>query len=475
MWSRLLLPLCIATSLVAFFWLSYQGPTALLSSTTNSDLSSSVPDQRRIMKAAIAAANLLPNAFDAPMQAFSNTLSYLRSTIPPQTTNEQRNSARQSRLWSGRQPIALQPPSVRRLLPRPAPHPAQYYQASDDQTESIGDIDRGEPTRIASFRIDPVLRRPVEAHFRVEVYCPAYRAPQNGTVSHNGRAYRGATGKIPGTRKYWQPFGANGQSFPLATSGDIKAGDVVQISCDEHFRLSDTGSASPSCLSSGEFEQGKTCIPIMCPPYQAPAHGRVAPSGPVVASMSVRISCEPPFVLDLQAGATSATPACLDTGTYQPGATCEAYSTPVAGTAAYTNRASAAAASAVAAASRSQEYTSAFIPEVSALPRCPPYVAPSHGSVWYDGLEHKISSPSSATQVFNPAVSCALQDVSPRILHTRSLDSAPPRTSARVSPVKHLQCSVQQCVARAVCKHCCCSLPVCRTTPPRPIRNLKHL
>lgn len=61
----------------------------------------------------------------------------------------------------------------------------------------------------------------------------------------------------------------------------------MRLSCDVHYELSIEGSVMPRCLSSGEWEKGKTCEPIMCDAYEPPAHGSVWPDTPVQAGQTV--------------------------------------------------------------------------------------------------------------------------------------------------------------------------------------------
>jgi hypothetical protein len=67
-----------------------------------------------------------------------------------------------------------------------------------------------------------------------------------------------------------------------------REGEQVRIACDEHYELSQEGEVMPRCLSSGEWEVGKTCVPIMCDPYQPPEHGTVFPDTAVMAGTTVR-------------------------------------------------------------------------------------------------------------------------------------------------------------------------------------------
>jgi hypothetical protein len=65
----------------------------------------------------------------------------------------------------------------------------------------------------------------------------------------------------------------------------------VRISCDEHYELTQEGEAMPRCLSTGEWEVGKTCAPIMCDAYIPPEHGSVFPDTAVMAGQTVSMHC----------------------------------------------------------------------------------------------------------------------------------------------------------------------------------------
>jgi len=137
---------------------------------------------------------------------------------------------------------------------------------------------------------DYPCRRKGSAHLNLEVYCPPYKAPAHGSVWYDGKEYRDATlGANITNRRVWK---VEGKSLPIAQFGDIAAGHQVRISCDAHYCLSDTGCELPKCLMSGEWEEGKTCEPIMCDAYMPPPHGVVVPARSVMAGEQVTIYCE---------------------------------------------------------------------------------------------------------------------------------------------------------------------------------------
>lgn len=148
-------------------------------------------------------------------------------------------------------------------------------------------------------------QRDGEAHLQLEVYCPPYRAPEHGSVWYQGKQYRDATLGANTTnrhnldlgdkllaissRKTWK---VGEKILPIAQYGDIPAGRQVRITCDVHYCPSEKGVEEPKCLMTGEWEEGKTCEPIMCDAYVPPPHGVVVPAGPVMAGQQVTIYCE---------------------------------------------------------------------------------------------------------------------------------------------------------------------------------------
>ena len=168
-------------------------------------------------------------------------------------------------------PIAIHKPAQQRLPRRPW---SPYSQPQAIGADEPRDIDTGQATRIASIRFDPIPPRPAHANIRIEVFCPPYQAPANGTVTYRGRTFRGATAPAPAVREIWRPFeddccgdgdrakaggggGGGGLALPLAVDGDIPAGDAVRLACDPHFRLAGPGSPAPACLPSGRCAPGR--------------------------------------------------------------------------------------------------------------------------------------------------------------------------------------------------------------------------
>lgn len=117
-------------------------------------------------------------------------------------------------------------------------------------------------------------------------------------------------------------------------------------------------------------QPGITCVPIMCPPYPAPPHATVVPTGKVQAGNRVTIACDFGYrAMQLSDRAPadwpkwgpgrrpsdlagSAAPLCLNTATYEEGIEC-----------------------------------------IPVPVQCDAYPAPPHGSVWGPGGEYKIASP----------------------------------------------------------------------------------
>ncbi|EKX43963.1 hypothetical protein GUITHDRAFT_110070 [Guillardia theta CCMP2712] len=141
----------------------------------------------------------------------------------------------------------------------------------------------GKETRFAGIHIEapscgcPGCPCDAEAHLKIDVFCPPYIAPDHGSVWYKGRQFNDSTSEVPTSRR---SIRIGSKTLPVAQKGDIPEGDVVQITCNEHFQLSREGSEIPRCLSTGEFQRGKTCEPIMCSAYYPPtteASGRTLP------------------------------------------------------------------------------------------------------------------------------------------------------------------------------------------------------
>jgi len=62
-----------------------------------------------------------------------------------------------------------------------------------------------------------------------------------------------------------------------------------------HTHTSSTGDPSPVCRDDGTYSAGATCEPIMCPPFTAPLHGSVTPSGPVPKGTNIHVECDPGY------------------------------------------------------------------------------------------------------------------------------------------------------------------------------------
>lgn len=113
-----------------------------------------------------------------------------------------------------------------------------------------------------------------KSHLKLDVFCPPYEAPDHGSVWYRGKEYFEATSTAPESRTMIHlPVGgdcpagsgdcANG--VPAAVVGvDIPEGKHVQVTCNEHYRLTEAGSEFPRCLKSGQFEKGKQ-VPALPP------------------------------------------------------------------------------------------------------------------------------------------------------------------------------------------------------------------
>jgi hypothetical protein len=109
----------------------------------------------------------------------------------------------------------------------------------------------------------PVLIWQGKAHLKLDVFCPPYEAPEHGSVWYKGREYLEATSTAPESRSMIHlpvggdcPSGSRGcaEEVPAAVVGvDIPEGDQVQVSCKEHYRLTEAGTevvqpdARPRC------------------------------------------------------------------------------------------------------------------------------------------------------------------------------------------------------------------------------------
>jgi len=136
---------------------------------------------------------------------------------------------------------------------------------------------------------------PVRAYSEV-VVCPSYIAPEHGSV--------------------WQA----GVEHRVATSSGTPAGGSVAVRCHEGFRPSRVGSSQPKCMPNGEWEVGKSCERVYCPPYEAPEHGSVSFGDPVAVGASVHITCDTYYELSRP---EAASPKCLATGGYEEGSGCK--------------------------------------------------------------------------------------------------------------------------------------------------------
>ncbi|EKX47356.1 hypothetical protein GUITHDRAFT_137535 [Guillardia theta CCMP2712] len=134
------------------------------------------------------------------------------------------------------------------------------------------------------------------------VQCPAYQAPNHGSVWYELDEYRIAS-----------PSGLEG--WPRT--------DSLFITCDEHYQLSDGGRQTIRCLRTGEWEQGKTCEPIMCDSFQAPAHSTFnGPRTRVLAGTQVFVSCDEGYQASGVSRGLTASPKCLDSGYFEEAIKC---------------------------------------------------------------------------------------------------------------------------------------------------------
>ena len=162
-------------------------------------------------------------------------------------------------------------------------------------TSPRDDWPSGSQDSVASIVIGPPSQGKAEAHLSLEVFCPPYKAPLHGSVEYEGKRYRTSTaqgvdgGSSAAERKFWD---LDGRRMPIAQDGDIAEGKQVRVECDDHYSASSSGFSEPRCLSTGEWEPGITCEPIMCPAYAPPEHGTVWPNTPVMAGETVTVYCD---------------------------------------------------------------------------------------------------------------------------------------------------------------------------------------
>jgi len=100
------------------------------------------------------------------------------------------------------------------------------------------------------------------------------------------------------------------------TPGRVKVGFPVHIVCDDGFQVA--GNADPKCMQDGSYDHPGKCVEVVCPPYEAPAHGSVEPTTSTEVGQHVNISCDEGYDIE-----GDASPVCREDGTYSAGATCE--------------------------------------------------------------------------------------------------------------------------------------------------------
>ena len=164
--------------------------------------------------------------------------------------------------------------------------------------------------------------RGVRVHLHVEVVCPPYPAVAHGSVWFKGKKLN-HTALAGSRHYMEMQAGRTLMRMPLAAEGDVKTCDKVEIKCDAHYELGARENAyrDPYCLENGEYEEGQECVPIYCDAYQPPANGDVWPSGKVMAGDRVVITCADGYKAFYTKGSRK-NPKCQDSRTYQPGITC---------------------------------------------------------------------------------------------------------------------------------------------------------
>jgi len=155
------------------------------------------------------------------------------------------------------------------------------------------------PTPPGEFRQAPTTNSVPEQwkDFPAVVSCPPYVAPPHGSAWYKSKEYRIAT-------------------------PEAKEREIVTLTCDENYRLSDRGSRWPECLHDGHWDKGKTCEALMCPPYQPPLHGSIDICESVRAGTRVTISCDTYFMAYGEDTGGHRSPMCLADGSYEKGIEC---------------------------------------------------------------------------------------------------------------------------------------------------------
>lgn len=313
-----------------------------------------------------------------------------------------------------------------------------------------------QPTACAEAAIQPSCGqqqyqcgKEIKTTVHVDLLCPPYVAPTHGSVVYKGERFRGTTADY--VERGWSEDEArkvvviDGKEFPLADDGDIPACEQVRVECDRHYELDKVKNAfeNPYCLSSGTWEKGKQCVPIMCDPFSPPQHGSVWPQGKIMAGDRVVVECDKGYQMRYEKNAV-VNPQCLDNRNYELGPWCEprmcdAYKAPAHGSVAPNGRTLVGQRVRITCdtgfhpqpASRTpfpNAYTTDHDPVgvispmcldttarlenstadpgglgphyelgVECVPEpmyCGPYKAPKHGSVWYQQQEYRVESPS---------------------------------------------------------------------------------
>jgi alpha-tubulin suppressor-like RCC1 family protein len=95
---------------------------------------------------------------------------------------------------------------------------------------------------------------------------------------------------------------------------------TVVLACNPGYVLTAPGSATPQCDNTGNFEVGMTCPPRVCPAIAGVANGTLLPLGDMTFPGFVNLTCLPGFTFTL---AGNPTPTCNTSGRFDPVAGCE--------------------------------------------------------------------------------------------------------------------------------------------------------
>ena len=148
-------------------------------------------------------------------------------------------------------------------------------------------IDNRSPQRRRLIHANTLMRACVcglstcSYRYIVPLVCPSYIAPDHGSVWFKGREFHVATnaGAPPGTSiclsvplacvcaYLYACIHTDSAAFLLLPPPPLPnhTGESVEITCHDHYRLSNIGSSRPQCLPTGQWEVSNACAHVcMC-------------------------------------------------------------------------------------------------------------------------------------------------------------------------------------------------------------------